>query len=349
MYQPFRFRYINEAVGTFVILCVAFIIIAFFLALGSQNWLEPRNKILVLLPEEGSYGLKIGADVKILGTAVGTVDRITINNEGRMTAESNILSDFFQFVRADSFAVLKKDIGLVSERYIEITPGSGKVPAEKAPVIPSIVEKDIFINIAEKLEEFEKVILPTVQEYGNLAADLRSSDHQLEQLLSNMNLFAKNIEDGKGILPRLFTDEVLAADLENSISGINSVLADMQEVLKSTENTSNRIADLTVHFNSLLVEVPQLIAQTGKTLDNASILMEDMHSTMKNYPDLALNVGKGLEELPDLFLQSKQTLQEIERLILGLQRHWLIRSYIDKENPVTLIPPEEIIFERKKK
>jgi len=349
MYQPFRYKYINEIVGTFVVLSVVFIIIAFILTLGAQKWLEPREKLSILLPREGSYGLEVGADVKIFGTAVGKVEKITISKEGRMTAETNILKDFFQFVRIDSIAVLRKDIALVSERYIEITPGSGKLFAENNRVIPGIIEKDIFISIAEKLEELEKVAIPTIQEYGDLAADLRSTDRHLEQLLSSMNVFVKDIEQGNGILPKLFTDMSLAADLENTISGINSVLASIPGVLKSTENTSNKMAGLTENFDLLLAEIPQLIAQTEKVLENASVVMKDIHSTMENYPDLAQTMGKGLVELPDLILQSNQTLQEIEKLVLGMQRHWLIRGYIDQETPATLIPPAEIIFERKKK
>lgn len=336
----------NELAGTFVVLSVAFIIIAFVLTLGAQKWFEPREKLSILLPREGSYGLETGADVKLLGTAVGTVDRITISKEGRMTAETDILSDFFQFVRVDSIAVLKKDIDLVSERYIEITPGSGKLFAETNRVIPAIIEKDIFISIAEKLEEIEKVVIPTIQEYGALAADLRSTGSHLEQLLLSMNFLVKDDEHGKGILPKLFSDESLATDLENTIAGVNSVLDNMQGVLKSTETTSNKIADFTTNVDSMLVEIPRLIVQTESVLENASLLMKDMHATMENYPQIARNAGKGMEELPDLFRQSKQTLQEIERLVSGIQKHWMIRSYIDEETPVTLIPPDEIIFER---
>ncbi len=348
MYQPSKFRYINEIVGTFVVLGVVFMTVAFVLTMGAQKWLEPRTKLSVLLPEEGSYGLETGADVKVLGTAVGKVERITISKEGRMTAESNILSDFYQFVRVDSIAVLKKDIGLVSERYIEITPGSGKLFDETTPVIRGIVEKDIFVSMAEKLEELERVIIPTIQEYGHLAADLRSTDSHMEELLTSMNLVVKNVEHSKGIIPKLFTDKDLAADLVNTITGITSVLDNMQGVLKSTENTSNKIADLTAGFESLMHEIPQLIVRTEKVLENTSVIMKDIHSTMENNPDLAQNLGKGLEELPEMFLQSKQTLIEIERLVLGIQRHWLVRDYIDQETPVTRIPPAEIIFEREK-
>ncbi len=47
-----------------------------------------------------------------------------------------------------------------------------------------------------------------------------------------------------------------------------------------------------------------------------------------------------------LLLQTQTALHEIERLTLGLQRHWLVRGYVEAEKRPVRIPYEEIGGER---
>ena len=49
------------------------------------------------------------------------------------------------------------------------------------------------------------------------------------------------------------------------------------------------------------------------------------------------------KDLPGLVLQTQQTLHELERLIEGLERHWLVRKYIEQRQPNTRIPPSEVV------
>ena len=49
------------------------------------------------------------------------------------------------------------------------------------------------------------------------------------------------------------------------------------------------------------------------------------------------------KDLPGLVLQAQQTLHELERLIEGVQKHWLIRKYIEQPQPNTRIPPREVV------
>ena len=49
------------------------------------------------------------------------------------------------------------------------------------------------------------------------------------------------------------------------------------------------------------------------------------------------------KDLPGLVLQTQQTLHELERLIEGIERHWLIRKYIEQRQPNTRIPPSEVV------
>ena len=82
MAKPFRFRYVNEIVGGFVMLVVALLVVGVILAGNAQEWFTPVHVVRISFPEAGSLGVQKGAAVMIMGTEVG-----------RMAAE---WADFFE-------------------------------------------------------------------------------------------------------------------------------------------------------------------------------------------------------------------------------------------------------------
>ena len=110
MPDRFKFRRVNEITGTFVLVVVAVLIAAVVWTGHSQRWFKSRVTLRIILPEAGAAGIRQGSEVYFLGTLVGTVSDVVVDATGRMEAEANIRRDFFRFVRADSSAVVKKEI-----------------------------------------------------------------------------------------------------------------------------------------------------------------------------------------------------------------------------------------------
>ncbi len=63
MNAPFKFRYVNEIVGTFVLIIVALLVAGILLAGHAQDWFTPIHRYHVDFPAEGSLGLQKGATV----------------------------------------------------------------------------------------------------------------------------------------------------------------------------------------------------------------------------------------------------------------------------------------------
>jgi len=81
--KPFKFRYVNELTGVFVIVIVALLVVGVLFAGRAQRWFEPVYELRIVFPPEGTFGLQKGAEINILGTPVGTVDRIEVT-EGEL-------------------------------------------------------------------------------------------------------------------------------------------------------------------------------------------------------------------------------------------------------------------------
>ncbi len=347
MANRFKFRYVNELSGTIVILVVALVVVSLFLAARAQRWLEPKIIVRTLLPEEGSYGLREGADVEVLGTLAGEVREITITETGRIEAELRMRSDFFRFVREDSVAIIRKRIGLLAgDVYLNITRGKGRPLPRKNARIACTAQESVIVLMRETLGQLRKSILPTIQEYAKLASDLQNPDGSFQLLLGRMNRIAERLEEGEGVAAKLLTDTSLGEDLGKIVAGINTSLGQLQAVLKDTQELTGKMGNMTDAVREELAAVPQVASETKKALRDVQVVLGDVHKTMERFPNILQRLDREMETLPALVLQTKDTLREIERLVLGMQRHWLLREYIDRGGPTTRIPPGEVSTER---
>ena len=342
MAKALKLRYVNEITGIFVVLCVLVALMALFFVSGAQRWFTRFETVRVLLPEDGSHGLREEAEVEILGTVAGKVQEISIDKNGRMFAKVILEPDFFPFVREDSRAVIRRKIGLVSDAYLELTRGSGKPLPRKNALMKASAEKDLMTAVTDVLARVEQSTLPSLQEYGRLAADLRDPEGPLQTLLARINRIAETLERGEGAIPRLLNDKTLMAELEKTLESTNATLTELQRTLRSAESASSRLAVMTDNVNQLLGSMPRLMTLTEEVLKDTKAVMGDLRKVTARLPDITKGLGGEKEALPGLLLQTRTTLEEIERLVLGLQRHWMVRGYIEPAAPSGRIPPGEI-------
>lgn len=292
MNKPFKFRYVNEIVGAFVLVVVAALVTGIILAGRAQEWFEPVHTLALDFPAEGSLGLQKGAEVQILGTPVGSVNKIRVRDDGRMTGRLTVKGDFIRFVRTDSQAVVKKKFGIAGDAFVEITQGRGE---ERDPDLPLAAVKDTEITeIAQDiLKRLQETTVPAIEEYTALAADLRSTNGPLMKLLVNLEQITASLQRGEGSVGQLLRDPAAAREIERILEEVKKILADVK-------------------------------------------------ATTAQLPPVAARVGRETEDLPGLMVQTQETLREAERLIEGIQQHWLIRKYVPPAPGTEMIPASHV-------
>ncbi len=319
MKERFKFRHVNEITGTFVILVVAALIAAIVWTGYRQRWFRGTVTLRIVLPEAGAAGIREGSQVYFLGTLVGTVFDVIVDDTGRMEAETSIRSDFFRFLREDSFAVVKKKFGVAGDSYFDIMRGEGRpLPKKDA----SIICKKLPDTMENAIEEVRSAVLPVLEKFSagldtwttlgeklsagaeawtKLGTNLGESRQHLNQLIGRLDGLVASVEQGKGTAGKLLTDPAIADELKTILDQGNVSMDQLQVILKDVELAGD---DLAVVSEALATEA---------------------------------------EDLPGLVLQAQQTLHELERLIEGVQKHWLIRKYIEQPQPNTRIPPNEVV------
>lgn len=286
--KPFKFRYVNELVGAFVLVVLALVVAAVLVAGKAQEWFVPVHTIPVDFPPEGSLGLQVGANVQILGTTVGRVTRISVNEDGFMTGELTVKGDFIQFVRTDSEVIARKVFGVAGDAYVDIAKGTGPVLPEGAGVVIT-KDEEITEMVEQILNQIQEQTVPLLdrvrallEEYRALAADLRDPEQSMQKILASLEGIVAGLEAGRGPAGALLKDDALADQIRRAVAELEAILADVR---KAT-------AEL---------------------------------------PAMARDVQGEVAQIPGTVQQAQESLREAERLIEGLQRHWLIRKYIEPD------------------
>ena len=269
MPKPFKFRYVNELAGVFVVLVVMVLVASVILAGRAQGWFEPRHELRINFGTGGSQGLITGSQVQMMGTTVGAVDRIEVSDDGHVEGVITVRGAFINFIREDSIAIIKKKLVVMGDAYIEITRGSQGAVPKKGSYIP--YEKDT--EILEQIESIVSQVEKTIDEITGIATDLRQ--------------ITSRIKAGEGALGRLVSDPAVAEDVEDIINKIEKILEDVKQITAVVELESH--------------------------------------------------------DLKGLMVQTQNSLYEANKLIEGLQRHWLLRKYVEQAPAARkLISPVDI-------
>ena len=277
MSKPFKFRYVNEIVGAFVLLVIAALVTGIILAGRAQEWFEQVHTIRIDFPEEGSLGLQRGAEVQILGTTVGRVGRIRVKDNGSMSTTLTIREAFIRFVRADSRVLVKKKFGVAGDAYVEITQGRGP-PLDEDAVLLAAKDTELTEIAQDILKQVQDAILPLLEEHTQLAAELRSPTGSLMKLLVNMETLSSGLVAGEGSAGQLLRDPAVAQEIER-------ILAQVSAILKDVQATVARLPPMAETVGREVDSLPGAVAQSQETLREAERLIEGVqrHWAIRKY------------------------------------------------------------------
>jgi phospholipid/cholesterol/gamma-HCH transport system substrate-binding protein len=349
-YQHTRFRYANQAAGVFVILTVIIFGAAFFFSGQVREWLHPGQRIKVILPSDGLFGLSEGSEVEILGTKAGKVLRIVINPDQQMHADVQIQNDMKAFVRRDSSAVIRKRFGVAGDSFLEISRGFGEPLDWEFAVLNASADRAPTESIGKILDEVRSKVFPVIddtqkaiQAFLTVAKELQDPDKGVQQLLTNINSIADRIDRGQGTIGRLLTEDKLVREMESLMARLDKETRRLGPILGDLQATIQNVAEFSTRFNAQSADIPEITRSLKEALASIERVMEDLSQTTPQLPTIVKNVEDTTDALPVFVLQVQQVMAELEQLIKQLQSHWLMGSKTGEKRPTnTRISPLEV-------
>ena len=300
MPKKFKFRYVNEIVGGFVILVFLLLLAGVLVAGNAQHWFEAVYEINLRFPPEGSMDLQKGAEVMLLGAKVGSVQDILVDDDGNITGTMRVRGPFAKrFLRADSIGLVKKKMVVAGDAYIELSRGTGKELPRTGGEIWCMKDTEIVQMLEEAMEQIRQQATNTlalvngaIAEYTELAAGMNDPQGNLQQLLANVNGLLEDIRKGQGLPAKVLNDPAMADD-------VGKIVAQVQELMAK--------------LNAIAAEVQAVVAKL---------------------PPMADTVAGEVDNLPVLTGDAQALMRETTTLLDGLQKHWLLRKYMGSDDAV---------------
>jgi phospholipid/cholesterol/gamma-HCH transport system substrate-binding protein len=301
----------NFAVGVFVALALAAFVGSTLWLTGKQGSQPTVNYSMFFEKDVG--GLMLGGPVFYLGVAVGTVTsmEITPGDPMRVRVDAEVLKS--APVNEGTFASLALQ-GITGVAVIKLNAEPGQYePLRTGPdsPYPVIIVRDTGLTalLAKAPDIVAKLDLVMDKINLVLGEDNRKYVSAMLSDLSDVTGALAAEQETIGELPELLKTAI--EDIKSSLSQIRSTVSRLEPGMSST------ITNLDQASNSLVVIVERLETWTAS-----------------NDTEMSAFMGDGLGEVPALISDARETLREINKLVMDL-----------RENPSKLIykPNEDAV------
>ena len=266
-------------VGIFVLVALFVLAVGIFYVTGA-NFIGPKYRLRTYLPEVS--GLASGAPVRVDGVEVGNVESIRLvpRTQGHAPQKNKNIEVILRIDRrfqsdilTDSTASLVTE-GLLGNRYVNVTRGFTGLPLKEGQ---------------ELVGTEEKAIKEVVERSADVLANLQALSDNVRELM-------EGVQQGRGTLGKLLTDD-------QAYKHLNSILAKTDQVVGNIQAGQGTLGKL--------VASDELYGKVNATMDSVNIIISDVR-TQKG------TIGKLLYD-PSLYDEAKKALSNGNAMITDVR------------------------------
>lgn len=266
-------------------------------------------------------GLQLGNNVRYSGINVGTVSKIKMIGEDKITVEMKVDQKTGSFIKNNALASINSD-GLVGSMVVNIIPG-GKA-GTKVVVTGDTIQSQRKTSTDQML------------------STLDTTNRNAAMLTSDLLKITNEIVEGKGTLGTLVNDTVLANDIRKTVA----------ELRKTSQNTSAAVARINrivakVNYDesaaAVLLSDTTAASQAKSMFANFEASSENIKKTTKNLDAYIeeLKSGKGavhrltqdeelIENIDSTVINIKNATEKLDQNMEALKHNFLFRGYFRK-------------------
>ena len=307
------------SVGIFVVVGTILLVAALYFV-GKQQHLFSKNITLYSVFTDVS-GLQLGNNVRYSGVNVGTVSKIEMTAEGKITVEMSVDEEASKFMKKDALATIASD-GLVGSMVVNLIPGDDQ--SAKTVVSGDQIEVKTKITVDEILETFSK----TNESAALITSDLAKITHK--------------VVGGEGALGAILSDSLLEYDLRRSIAalkrtaeGTNIAMAKVNAVISKINYDQSAAA--------VLLSDPKSRQQIQDVFTNLEKSSQDINKVSKSLDSYVNEIknGKGslnyitkdevlVKNIDSTVVNVKEATEKLNENMEALKHNFLFRGYFRK-------------------
>ena len=252
-------------------------------------------------------GLEAGAPVRFAGLKVGRINAVRVDPKDPTRVEVDVEVEAATPIRTDSSATITA-LGLISENYLEITPGKSTTNLQPGGTIPSVELLDLnaLMRKMSELADASKPLIADLQKNLNLisakadilltqmndvtgdanrkyfAGVLKETDGMLKQNSPKIDTITTNFSKASGDLEPLMADlREATAKIQKVLDNANGMVGENREPLKAS------IAELEKTLQSTRATVEQVQSTLVSNNDNMDILLDNFRIISDNFKEFS--------------------------------------------------------------
>jgi phospholipid/cholesterol/gamma-HCH transport system substrate-binding protein len=284
----------NRRLGWFVAGAVL-IVIAAVAFMSVQKGLFKRSAQLYFFADSAK-GMAPGMAVKLNGFKIGTLDKLVMDTDGRVSGGVLVGDEYVHLIHKDAKARWAKE-DLIGESVIEILSGSENTPT---------VENNAVIA-------FERA--------GDVSAELSKLTNQLQPILADVKNITAYVDNPDGDLKKAIQQ------LKRATTALASAGEDVSDMTRSNKKQiHSAIGSASNALTNLDAALPPLIKRVDATLQQAEGTATDAHAIS----------SKLVTELPTAVSEGRETLQDTHEMVNAVKESWPIRNLLPPQDEHSL-------------
>jgi phospholipid/cholesterol/gamma-HCH transport system substrate-binding protein len=355
--KPFKFRHVNEIAGAFAVTVVLLLLGLVFISGHLQGWFERKRIVQVVLPENGTFGVRQGSEVRILGARAGTVKSVELRHrttgkpagirdidpkELQLVAVLELRGAYTVFVGKESKVFLKTGLGGLGAAYLEVsrgdTPDPQRTVLEMADLSANMQKDmtDVVSEIRDAMVPAINQIQATSAQIEVLAETLSNPDKDFQLAMTGVRKLVDEVNKGESVAGVLLRDERTGADIREALAKFREASTSFSAVMSSVEKGEGA-AGMLLTDKAAQQQLTDTLANVARASEAANKAVALLTEVAESLPDTVNATDAAIADYATVADSLDEASREYEIVAEALQRHWLLRKFVRREeNPVAV-------------
>ena len=202
----------KRKLGLFVLIGLLMFFALIFL-IGSQQNLFTKQ-IALTTSFKNASGLQVGNMVRFSGISIGTVSNIEIVNDTTVKVDMNVKEDVQKFIKLDSKASIGSS-GVIGDKLLVISQGT--------------------VN-SKNVKDGQKIASSEPLEFDEILGSVKATAENAEVITSEMAGLMIDINNGKGTIGKLMTDESMAKNIDATMNNLQNSTKKLDENMEAAKH-----------------------------------------------------------------------------------------------------------------
>jgi ABC-type transporter Mla subunit MlaD len=313
---------IERRTGAFLVAVTGIVLGLIGASVGRSGLLGAlRPRLLLHAMAEDSAGVAVGSPVRLHDVEIGSVSAVGFGAKSEFPGSTvqitlKIEPDAAHLIGADAVAII----------------GGGMAPF----VIWGVTLKtNGGPHIANGTFIKGQVMSSLMGDAGGMMVDVRRVLVDLDTVLLNLAKLTNDMNQGKGIAPRLLSSEKLADDVEGIVREARAATGELRRLSAAAAQTAPEIPGMFGTVQQASNKALSISTKADTALDSIPAMLNSIERTLAKTEEAATALRTIAVQAPDVMRKTTAMVDDAHRIVQALERNMIVRSTLTDRPQLT--------------